>query len=147
MASTQFETIFENMVFSFISTNCNVSQVFHWEDKNAMLPFHHDLFKVNITVVDTDTNYNYRKRFYVTAPDWVSRKEQREYIYQVIISQVKFCNHLNADSRDDDGFKQMRDSIRDITEKTADYMIDWYKQNYERKENKQNYEDEEKKLR
>jgi len=37
----------------------------------------------------------------------------------------------------------MRDSIGDITEKTADYMFDWYKRNYEREEDKQNYEDEE----
>ena len=130
MASAQFETTFENMVFSFTVTNCNVAQVFHWGDEWAMLPFHHDLFKVNIKVVDTDTTWFYHDSFYATAPDWVSRKEQREYIYQVIMSHVKFCNRINAESHDSDDFKQMKKSVRDITKKTANYMIDWYKRNY-----------------
>ena len=46
------------------------------------------------------------------------------------MSHVKFCNRINAESHDSDDFKQMKKSVRDITKKTANYMIDWYKRNY-----------------
>jgi len=110
MASSQFDTQYDNIVFSFTATNCNLTQVFHWGDEWAMLPFHHDLFKVNIKVTDTNTNWYYRNSFYVTAPDWVSRREQREYICQVIMTQVKFCEHIDGDGET----KEMRNSIKEI---------------------------------
>jgi hypothetical protein len=126
MASSQYDTKYDNIVFSFTVSNCNCEEVFHWGDDWAMLPFHHDLFKVNIKVTDTNTNWYHHNRFYVSAPDWVSRREQREYIYQVIMTQVKFCDHIDGDGKT----QEMSDSIHEISRKIGEYMVDWYKQNY-----------------
>lgn len=71
-------------------------------------------------------NWYHNNSFYVTAPDWVSRREQREYIHQVIMTQVKFCDHIDGDGKT----KEMSDSIYEISKKTGDYMIDWYKRNH-----------------
>ncbi len=60
------------------------------------------------------------------SPAWVSRREQREYIHQVIMTQVKFCDHIDGDGKT----KEMSDSIYEISKKTGDYMIDWYKRNH-----------------
>lgn len=115
--STRFETEYDNITFSFTTREMNLPARFDWEGVRCVVPWHCFYFKVGIRVYDGNTHWIAKDGFFVPLADWVSKKEIREAVLQIIYSKVTFPEKIDGK----DSAKEFHDSLRALNNEVRDF--------------------------
>lgn len=134
MARNRFETEYENITFNFTvieypprTMNDSKGEYFNWgekengEERVLRLPFHNQWYKVRVTFYDEESQRKAYSSFYLPIADWISAKERREYVMQIVYREIVVPEHILGDGESCYAFWE---SVKKVCEKvyeTLDY--------------------------
>lgn len=126
MARNRFETEYENITFNFTVMEYpprtmydQKGEYFNWgekgngEERVLRLPFHNQWYKVKLTFYDEESQRKASSLFYLPIADWISAKERREYVIQIVWREVVAPERI----QDEESCKAFWDSVKKIREK------------------------------
>ncbi len=134
MARNRFETDYENISFNFTvmeytprTESDRKGYYFKWgtdeegKDRVLRLPFHNLWYKVKLTFYDDDSNMKASSLFYLPIADWISAKERRDYVMQIVCREVEPPEHILGDGEACKVFWDSVDKIRKKVYSALDY--------------------------
>ena len=134
MARNRFETEYENITFNFTVIEYpprtmydSKGEYFNWgekengEERMLRLPFHNQWYKVRVTFYDEESQRKAYSSFYLPIADWISAKERREYVMQIVCREIVVPEHILGDGESCNAFWESVAKVREKVYEALDY--------------------------